>query len=172
MVWIYPRVMARTPNEPATLKRKLPREPAERPARSKKEQVLSLFSSGVSNIYELSQLTGSKPSYVASVLQNAGHLTGYYDLYTHTSTPMNVYSQFFGGKLGFKSLDIARRSIEKIETFYRQFEETKDRAGQHHAQAVALTMFNRARFCGKREEAEVFRLWLLEKLRPPEGDTH
>ncbi|HEX4925457.1 MAG TPA: hypothetical protein VFV50_15295 [Bdellovibrionales bacterium] len=165
--------MARTPNEPTTLKRRPPPESGEkRSARSKKEQVLSLFSSGVSNIYELSQLTGSKPSYVASVLQNAGHLTGYFDLYTHTSSPMNVYAQFFGGKLGFKNVEIARRSVDTIETFYQQFEETKDRAGQHHALAVALTMFNRARFCGKRDESEIFRMWLLEKLRPPAEETH
>jgi hypothetical protein len=166
--------MARESNEPSILKKRKSSPPSELPqrGRSKKEQVLSLFNTGVSNIYELSHLTGSKPSYVASVLQSAGHLAGYFDLYTHTSNPMNVYAQFFGGKLGFKNVEIAQQSIRTIETFYQQFEQTKDRAGQHHALVIAMTMFNRARWCGKAAESEIFRTWLLEKLRPPVGTTH
>src|SRR5437879_5688094 len=72
-----------------------PDKPA-RPARpSKKEQVLSLFLSGLGDIGDIALMTQSRPSYVASVLQGAGHDTGYFDLYTSTAQPMNVYSKFF-----------------------------------------------------------------------------
>jgi hypothetical protein len=135
-------------------------------ARTKKEQILSLFSTGIADIEELSDLTGSKPSYVATVLQESGHITGYFDLYTHTTNPMNIYSQFFAGKVGFKTEAIAQESVQTIDNYYRQFEDNQDRAGQHHALTVALTMFNRARWCGKKAEAEVYRKWLIDKIQP------
>lgn len=45
----------------------------------------------------------------------------------------------------------------------------KDRAGQHHALVMALTMFDRARWTGKTVEADIFRQWLQEQLN--EADT-
>jgi hypothetical protein len=38
---------------------------------------------------------GARPSYVASVLQKSGLMSGYFDLYTTTAHPMNIYSKFF-----------------------------------------------------------------------------
>src|SRR5262245_54993079 len=78
---------------------------------SKKDQILSLFTSGMGNVEDLAMITGSRPSYVASVLQKAGLMTGYFDLYTTTSHPMNVYSRFFAGKLGYKNEETARQSV-------------------------------------------------------------
>lgn len=131
---------------------------------TKKEQILSLYLSGMRDVQDLAMLTGASASYVGSVLQDAGLKTEYFDLYTSTSHPMNVYSKFFAGKLGFKDVETARESVALIDRLYRQFETARDRAGQHHALLMALTMFNRARWTDKRDEAEVFRQWLLERL--------
>ncbi|HKQ78620.1 MAG TPA: hypothetical protein VJ810_33285 [Blastocatellia bacterium] len=130
----------------------------------KKDQIISLFTSGMGSVEDLAMITGVRPSYVASVLQAAGLMSGYFDLYTTTSHPMNVYSKFFAGKLGYKDEATARRSVALIERFYRQFETAGDRAGQHHALTMAMTMFNRARWTRKSREAEIFRQWLLARL--------
>ena len=134
----------------------------------KKDQVLSLYTSGINNIEELVQITGARPSYVASVLQGAGLVSGYFDLYTTTAHPMNVYSKFFAGRLGFRDKAAARASVALIDRCYRQFERARDRAGQHHALMMALTMFDRARWTGKGEEADIFRAWLIARLNGTE----
>jgi len=139
--------------------------PAARPRVNKKDQILSLFMSGISEVADLAMITGSRPSYVGSILQEAGLKPGYFDLYTSTSHSMNVYSKFFAGKLGFKDEETARASLELIERLYRQFEFAGDRAGQHHALTMALTMYNRARWTGKAIEADIFRQWLLACLQ-------
>ena len=131
---------------------------------SKKDQILALFMSGINEVEDLAMITGSRPSYVGSILQESGLMKGYFDLYTSTSHPMNVYSKFFANKLGFKDMDAARESIEVIDRLYRQFDFAKDRAGQHHALSMALTMFDRARWTGKGTEADVFRHWLMARL--------
>src|SRR5215813_12470623 len=131
---------------------------------SKKDQIISLFTSGMGSVEDLAMITGSRPSYIASVLQSAGLMSGYFDLYTTTSHPMNVYSKFFAGQLGYKDEPTARRSVELIDRYYRQFETAGDRAGQHHALMMAMTMFDRARWTRKPREAEIFRQWLLARL--------
>jgi hypothetical protein len=131
---------------------------------SKKDQIISLFTSGIADIEELAMITGSRPSYVASVLQAADLVSGYFDLYTTTAHPMNIYSRFFAGKLGYKDEAKARESINLIDRYYHQFESAGDRAGQHHALMMAMTMFNRARWTGKAAEAEIFRQWLISRL--------
>jgi hypothetical protein len=153
----------------------------ERPKRSsnkpsKKDQIVSLFLSGMGEVEDIAIITGSRPSYVGSVLQEAGLVSGYFDLYTSTAHPQNVYSKFFANKLGFKDVETASESVALIDRLYRQFEFAGDRAGQHHALAMALTMFDRARWTGKGPEAEVFLHWLLARLneamlRPAEGET-
>lgn len=135
---------------------------------SKKDQILALFMSGINEVEDLSMITGSRPSYVGSILQESGLLKGYFDLYTSTAHPMNVYSKFFANKLGFKDMEAARESIEIIDRLYRQFEFAKDRAGQHHALSMALTMFDRARWTGKGEEADIFRHWLMARMNEAE----
>jgi len=55
-----------------------------------------------------------------------------------------------------------------IDQLYRQFEFAQDRAGQHHALSMALTMFDRARWTGKGREADIFRHWLLARLNEAE----
>ena len=135
---------------------------------SRKDQIISLYTSGIGNVEDVALITGARASYVASVLQAEGLLSGYFDLYTATSHPMNVYSKFFADKLGFKDEAAARRSIELIDLLHRQFEASGDRAGQHHALLMALTMFDRARWTGKGREAEVFRQWLLGRLNEAE----
>jgi hypothetical protein len=81
---------------------------------------------------------------------------------------MNVYSKFFAGKLGFKDEEAARGSIELIDRLYNQFGLARDRAGQHHALMMALTMFDRARWTGKASEADIFRHWLMARLNDAE----
>lgn len=138
---------------------------------SKKDQIISLYTLGIDNLDDIALMTASRTTYVASVLQTAGLIKGYFDLYTTTGHPMNSYSRFFAGKLGFKDRQIAERSVGLIDQLYRRFEVARDRAGQHHSLMMALTMFDRARWTGKQEEANVFRQWLLSKLNEPEAKT-
>lgn len=152
--------MPAEPLDPTT-----PDEPADQEFTAK-DQILALYLNGIREVEDLAMLTGARPSYVGSVLQEAGFREDYFDLYTSTSHPMNVYSKFFAGKLGFKDVETARRSVALIDRRYRQFALAGDRAGQHHALLMALTMFNRARWTGKRDEAEVYRQWLADRLTP------
>ena len=134
---------------------------------SKKDQIVSLWTSGIQEVSDLAHITQSRPSYVASVLQEAGLMTGYFDLYTPSQQPMNVYSKYFAGQLGFRDEQTARASLERIDRLYRQFDVAEDRAGQHHCLVMALTMFDRARWTNKPAEADVFRRWLVERLNEP-----
>jgi hypothetical protein len=141
-------------------------EIASTPAKSvtKKDQILTLFKAGITDVTDLAAITQARPSYVAGVLQGQEKLPSYFDLYTSTRQPMNAYSKFFAGKLGFRDEEAARQSVELIDRLYRQFELARDRAGQHHALLMALTMFDRARWTGKESEADVFRHWLKGRL--------
>jgi hypothetical protein len=129
-------------------------------ARSKKEQILSLYESGTTDIAEIVRQIAARPSYVAQVLQSAGHLSGYFDLYTTTAREQNVYTRFFRNALQFKSVEAARESVQKIDRLYNYFERLGDRAGQHQAMVLALTGKNRARWSGKSEESQIFSDWL------------
>lgn len=137
--------------------------------RSKKEIILSLFESGTTDIETIAAISGAKPGYVGTVLHKAGLISNYFDLYTSTGYPINVYSKYFRGKLGFKNVEKAWRSVKVLEQAYRDFDKQQDRAGQHHTLAMALTMFDRARWLGKSKEAEIYRQWLVEKLNKPSG---
>ncbi len=132
---------------------------------TKKGQIVALYLSGMHDVEDLSMVTSSRPSYIASVLRDAGLEQSYFDLYTSTSHPMNVYSKFFKGKLGFKDVETAEQSVEHIDTMFGQFNLGKDRAGQHHAMMMALTMANRAQFTGKHAEATLYRNWLIECMK-------
>ncbi|MCA1625062.1 MAG: hypothetical protein LC778_14925 [Acidobacteria bacterium] len=134
---------------------------------SKKDMILSLFNSGMTEIETIAAISGAKPSYVGSVLQREGLINNYFDLYTSTAHPMNIYSKHFQGKLGFKDVMTAHRSVRNLEESYRYFANNQDRAGQHHTLEMALTMLDRARWTGKLEEAEVYRRWLVGKLSKP-----
>lgn len=135
--------------------------------KSKKDLILSLFRSGTEDVEAIAAVSGAKPSYVGSVLQKEGLIDNYFDLYTSTAHPMNVYSKHFLGKLGFKNVFTAKRSVRYLDEAYRRFDERQDRAGQHHTLEMALTMLDRARWTGKLSEAEVYRRWLVEKLSTP-----
>lgn len=139
----------------------------EEAVRSKKEIILSLYKQGTTEIESIAALSGAKPSYIGSVLQREGLIDNYFDLYTSTAHPMNIYSKQFRGKLGFRDVMTARRSVSNLEEAYHEFEEKQDRAGQHHTLEMGLTMLDRARWTGKLEEAEVYRHWLLNKLSRP-----
>lgn len=134
---------------------------------SKKATILSLYNSGTKEIEAIAAISGAKPSYVGSVLQKEGLIDNYFDLYTSNAHPKNVYSKHFQGKLGFKDVFTARRSVENLENSYNLFADEQDRAGQHHALEMALTMLDRARWTGKLDEAEIYRRWLVGKLSAP-----
>ena len=141
----------------------------QRPRRvSRKDQIIALYTSGISDVEDLAMITGARPSYVANVLQESNLMTGYFDLYTPSANPMNVYSKFFARKLGFKDEQTARSSVDLIDRLYSQFDLAGDRAGQHHALVMGLTMFDRARWTGKGEEADLFRNWLMARLNEAE----
>jgi hypothetical protein len=128
---------------------------------TKKDQILALYEQdGVTDIAQIVRRVGARPSYVAQVLQQAGHLTGYFDLYTTTAREQNVYTRFFRNVLSFKTVEASRESVQKIDRLYNYFERLGDRAGQHQAMVLALTGKNRARWSGKAEEAQIFSEWL------------
>jgi hypothetical protein len=131
---------------------------------TKKQQIMALYLSGVTDIEDLAAMTNARPSYVGTVLQDAGLLRSYFDLYTSTAHPMNVYAKYFAGRLGFKNEATARRSVALLDRFYRRFARARDRAGQHHTLVMALVMFDRARWTGRAHEAEIFRQWLVTHL--------
>ncbi|HEX8473144.1 MAG TPA: hypothetical protein VF666_03870 [Pyrinomonadaceae bacterium] len=128
---------------------------------SKKDEILDLYESGTTDIAAIVRQVKARPSYVAQVLQSAGHISGYFDLYTTTGQEQNVYSRFFRNVLSFKTIDAARESVQKLDRLYNYFERLGDRAGQHHAMVLALTGKNRARWSGKTEESQVFHEWLV-----------
>jgi hypothetical protein len=99
---------------------------------TKKDQIISLYLAGITEVEDLAMITKSRASYVAAVLQDSELLTGYFDLYTTSAHAMNVYSKFFAKRLGYKDVETARHSVELIDNYYRQFELAGDRAGQHH----------------------------------------
>ncbi len=129
-------------------------------SRSKKEQIIALYEAGTTDIAQIVRQVAARPSYVAQVLQSAGYLTGYFDLYTTTAREQNVYTRFFRNVLSFKTVTAARESVLKIDRLFNYFERLGDRAGQHQAMVLALTGKNRARWSGKQEESEVFGAWL------------
>jgi hypothetical protein len=128
--------------------------------RSKKEQIIAYYESGVTDIAQIVRRVGARPSYVAQVLQGAGLISGYFDLYTTTAREQNVYTRFFRNVLSFKTVEAAKESVRRIDRLYNYFERLGDRAGQHQAMVLALTGKNRARWSGKQEESEIFNEWL------------
>jgi hypothetical protein len=128
--------------------------------RTKKEQILALYEQGTTDIAQIVRQVAARPSYVAQVLQQAGYLTGYFDLYTTTAREQNIYSRFFRNVLSFKTVEASRESVQRIDRLYNYFERLGDRAGQHQAMVLALTGKNRARWSGKTEESQVFSEWL------------
>ena len=131
--------------------------------RTKKEQIVSLFTSGTKDIAEIVRRVKARPSYVAQVLQQAGHLDGYFDLYTTTGREQNVYTRYFRNVLHFRNPEAARESVARIDRLYNYFERLGDRAGQHQAMILALTGKNRARWSGKTEESQIFSDWLAAR---------
>lgn len=129
---------------------------------TKKATILRLFQDGIKDIRQLARHIGTHPSYVATVLQQAGLLQGYCDLYTTTSYEQNSYSKFFRNVLSFKNPAAAQASVARIDSLYRYFARLGDRAGQHQAQVLALIGRNRARWCGKQKEAAIFTEWLIK----------
>lgn len=125
-----------------------------------KDRILHLYTTGTTDIAEIVRRVRARPSYVAQVLQSAGFLQDYFDLYTTTGTDRNVYSRFFRNVLSFRSVEDARESVLKLSRLYDYFERLGDRAGQHEATLIALLGKNRARWSGKMEESEIFSEWL------------
>jgi hypothetical protein len=73
------------------------------PIQSKKDMILSLYNSGTTEVEAIAAVSGAKPSYVGSVLHQAGLIDNYFDLYTSTNYPMNIYSKHFRGNSASKT---------------------------------------------------------------------
>jgi hypothetical protein len=127
---------------------------------------VELFEQGL-RVETVANLLRVQPAYVVRALVAAGHEPAYMDLYTPSGRE-NDYAELFAGVLRFKDVSAARESIRKIDRLYHEFEEQRDRRGQHQAQLMALTGKNRAEGIGKRAEARVFADWLIEHLRVEE----
>lgn len=135
--------------------------------KTKKETIIAMFKAGVDQIEIIASVTETKPSYVASVLQNEGLIDRYFDLYTSTNMPRNIYSKHFQGRLGFKDVETAERGVRVLDAAYKHFDLQHDRAGQHHTLEMALMMLDRARWTNKLAEAEIYRQWLMKRLSTP-----
>src|SRR5262249_26313836 len=87
-----PRAASTTRGAPMGTALKPGNQSVSRPVRraSKKDQILALYSGGISNVEDLALITRTRPSYVAAVLQESELLPAYFDLYTTTAQPMNV----------------------------------------------------------------------------------
>jgi hypothetical protein len=129
---------------------------------SKRQLSRELYEQGL-RVDAISELLDTDPAYVANSLIAAGHAPAYVDLYTHIG-PQNRYAGMLAGVLRFKDLAAARESVARIDALFHQFEEARDRRGQHQAQLLALTGKNRAEGLGKRQEARLFADWLIEHL--------
>jgi hypothetical protein len=127
---------------------------------------IELFEQGL-RVETIANLLRVQPAYVVRALLEAGHEPAYVDLYTPSGGP-NRYAEMFAGVLRFKDVNAARESVAKIDQLYHEFEEQRDRRGQHQAQLLALTGKNRAEGIGKRAEARIFADWLIEHLRVEE----
>ena len=149
----------------------LQNQPDKTVVKTKKETIIAMFKAGVDQIEIIASVTETKPSYVASVLQNEGLIDRYFDLYTSTNMPRNVYSKHFQGRLGFKDIETAERGVRVLDAAYKHFEFQHDRAGQHHTLEMALMMLDRARWTNKLAEAEVYRQWLMNRLSTPLIET-
>src|SRR4051812_12736407 len=97
-----------------------------REIKSKKDMILSLYNSGVIEIETIAAISGAKPSYVGAVLHREGLVDNYFDLYTSTGYPMNVYSKHFRGKLGFRDIETAEKSVRVLENGYQYFSRIQD----------------------------------------------
>lgn len=139
--------------------------------KTKKETIIAMFKAGVDQIEIIASVTGTKPSYVAAVLQNEGLIDRYFDLYTSTNMPRNIYSKHFQGRLGFKDVETADRGVRVLDAAYKHFDLQHDRAGQHHTLEMALMMLDRARWTNKLPEAEIYRQWLMKRLSTPLIET-
>jgi hypothetical protein len=133
---------------------------------TKKLMSVELFEQGLS-VETIATLLRVQPAYVVRSLVAAGHEPAYTDLYTPSGRE-NRYAEMFAGVLRFKDVNAARNSVATIDRLYHEFEEQKDRRGQHQAQLLALTGKNRAEGIGKRAEARVFADWLIDHLRVEE----
>src|SRR5262249_42492195 len=129
---------------------------------TKKDLALSLRASGRS-VEEIAQALGCTPSYVANVLIASGKTSDYSDLYTN-SAAQNAYARRFNGLLRFKNVEAAKESVARIDALFHQFEQERDRRGQHQAQLMALIGKNRAEGIGKLAEARLFAEWLQTHL--------
>src|SRR3954451_19435543 len=129
---------------------------------SKKELAVKLYAQGL-RVEKIAELLHTDASYVANSLIASGEAPPYVDLYTATG-PQNRYAERLAGVLRFKDVQAARESVGRIDAIYHEFEEARDRRGQHQAQLLALTGKNRAEGIGKRQEARLFAEWLIEHL--------
>jgi hypothetical protein len=129
---------------------------------SKRQLSRELYEQGL-RVDAISELLDTDPAYVANSLIAAGHTPAYVDLYTHTGS-QNRYAGMLAGVLRFKDMAAAQASVARIDEMYHQFEQARDRRGQHQAQLLALTGKNRAEGLGKRQEARLFADWLIEHL--------
>jgi hypothetical protein len=127
---------------------------------TKREQILALYEGGTKDVEEIAHQVKARVSHVIEVLHRAGHLGCHWDLYEITDAERAIYARYFRTVLDLKDVEAARESVTRIDRLFNYFERLGDRMGMHHAQIVALTGKNRARWSGKLEESQIFSDWL------------
>src|SRR5207248_10670655 len=61
--------------------------------RSKKEQIIALYESGVTDVAQIVRGIAARPSYVAQDVHSAGLIPGYFDLYTTAAREQTAYTR-------------------------------------------------------------------------------
>lgn len=131
---------------------------------TKKERILELYDDGL-DVPAIADVLATNPTYVANTLIQSGRPVEYEDLYTATSG--RAYSEEarrLSGVLRFKDMDAARESVRRLDQVFAEFSAEGNKRGMHRAQMMALIGKNRAEGIGKRDEAAIFRDWLIRSL--------
>ncbi len=132
--------------------------------RTKKERIIELYDNGL-DVGSIAEMLGTNATYVANTLIQSGHPVEYEDLYTTTSgRAYSPEARRLSGVLRFKDIEAARESVRKLDEAFQEFSAAGNKRGMHRAQMMALIGKNRAEGIGKREEAALFRDWLISSL--------
>jgi hypothetical protein len=124
----------------------------------KRAELLRLWrSEGQRDLASLTVLLRARPASIVRALQEEGELS------ETVSAEQLVYARYFRGVLRTDNRRWVVDTIIRLQRLWMYFERLGDRTGQHQVMVMALTGFNRLRWAGRTEEAELFWTFLKGK---------
>ncbi len=118
------------------------------------DQIRALYRSGMTSEEDLAFITDSNRSAVEEALRDV----------RNDPAASDFFAEFDLTSLGLRGVGSAKAAVGALDERYRTAREESNRAGQHTAMMMALTLFNQARWTGRNEEASLFRIWLMDRL--------